>query len=131
MFVRHLVEMIAAMLVGMAVLGTIVSLMFGLLGHSNVLNHAGLRAFLMTGYMIVGMALWMRHRRHVWRDVAEMSVAMVVPYALLVGPYYARIVSAEQLLIGMHVLMLPAMVVAMLLRRETYSQDRHHMAHVH
>jgi deazaflavin-dependent oxidoreductase (nitroreductase family) len=122
-FVRHLIEMIVAMLVGMAALGAAASIIFGLLGHANVLHYAGLRGLLMTGYMTVGMSVWMRHRRHTWATVGEMAVAMIVPYALLIGPYSAGAVSEAAFLGAMHLLMLPLMIVAMLLRRDEYAQD--------
>jgi hypothetical protein len=47
---------------------------------------------------------------------------MAVPYFVLIGPYFAGLLTAGGLLIWMHVLMLPAMLVAMLLRRHEYSQ---------
>jgi deazaflavin-dependent oxidoreductase (nitroreductase family) len=129
-FSRHFIEMVVAMLVGMAVLGATVSLIFGLLGHSNLLHYAGLRGLLMTGYMTIGMALWMRHRRHGWRTVAEMGAAMLVPYLVLIGPFLAGRLSAGSFLGAMHALMLPSMVVAMLARRDQYSQDhRMHTPH--
>jgi hypothetical protein len=130
-FARHLIEMIVAMLVGMAVLGTIVSSIFGLLGHANLLHYAGLRGLLMTAYMVAAMSLWMRHRNHSWAAIGEMSVAMICPYLVLVGPFWAGAISAEAFLIAMHVLMLPAMIVAMLHRRYEYSQDhrRHEARH--
>jgi deazaflavin-dependent oxidoreductase (nitroreductase family) len=122
--------MVVAMLVGMAVLGAAVSLIFVLLGHSDLLHHAGLRGLLMTGYMTIGMTLWMRHRRHSWRTVAEMGAAMLVPYLVLIGPFLWGRLSAGSFLGAMHALMLPCMVVAMLARRDQYSQDhRLHTTH--
>lgn len=122
-FVRHLIEMIVAMLVGMAALGAAVSIIFGLLGHSNVLHYAGLRGLLMTGYMTVGMTVWMRHRRHTWATVGEMAIAMIVPYVLLIGPYSAGALSEAAFLGAMHLLMIPLMILAMLRRRDDYAQD--------
>jgi hypothetical protein len=119
--------MIVAMLAGMALLGGVVSLTFALLGHSNLLHYAGLRALLMAGYMTVGMSLWMRHRHHGWASIGEMAGAMLVPYAVLIGPFWAGLLSVGALLGAMHVLMLPCMVVAMLHRRDEYSQ--HHRGH--
>jgi hypothetical protein len=129
-FVRHLIEMIVAMLVGMAVLGGAVSLVLGLLGHANLTHYAGLRGLMMTGYMTVGMSLWMRHRHHGWRAIGEMAAAMVAPYLLLIVPFWAGWLSAAAFLSAMHALMLPSMIVAMLYRREEYSQDhRLHTSH--
>jgi hypothetical protein len=69
------------------------------------------------------MACWMRHRGHGWPAIGEMSAAMFVPLAVLIGPFWADAISGEMLLGAMHLLMLPAMVVAMLHRREEYTQD--------
>jgi deazaflavin-dependent oxidoreductase (nitroreductase family) len=122
-FVRHLVEMIVAMLIGMAALGAAVSLVFALLGHSNLLHYAGLRGLLMSAYMTVGMAVWMRHRDHGWSSVGEMAAAMFVPYLALIGPFVAGSIPADQFLGAMHVLMVPCMIAVMLHRREEYSRD--------
>ena len=128
--VRHFIEMVLAMLVGMAVLGMVVQGVCAALGHSGFfLDHVGLRAPLMAMNMTVGMAVWMRHRGHGWVPIAEMSAAMFVPLAVLIGPFWAGVLSGDGLLGAMHVLMLPAMVIAMLHRRDEYAQDhhRHHM----
>ncbi len=124
-FLRHYLEMIAAMLVGMAVFGAAVSLVLAALGHGNVLHFAGLRALVMTMNMTLGMGLWMRYRGHSSAAIGEMAAAMFIPLALLIGPYYAGLISAEALLIWMHALMLPAMLVAMLHRRDEYTAEHH------
>jgi flagellar biosynthetic protein FliP len=74
------------------------------------------------------MSLWMRHRRHGWASVLEMSAAMIVPYLLLVGPFEAGLLTKGTFLSAMHVLMLPCMYLAMIHRREEYEQrhSRHH-----
>jgi hypothetical protein len=128
-FVRHYLEMVVAMIIGMAVLGALVSLAFRLLGHANLLHFAGLRAVLMTTYMIVGMSLWMRHRGHNRARITEMAGAMVLPLAVLIGPYWAGLLSAQTLLVAMHALMLPFMLVAMLFRRDEYAHDHRHHPH--
>jgi hypothetical protein len=122
-FWRHFAEMVVVMLVSMAVLGAVVSAVFALAGHTNVLHYVALRGFLMTGYMVAGMALWMRHRRHAWARVLEMSVAMALPYVVLVGPYIAGVIDKGPFLAVMHVLMVPSMYVAMAIRRDEYEQD--------
>jgi hypothetical protein len=54
---------------------------------------------------------------------------MFVPLAVLIGPYLAGMLSSDALLSAMHVLMLPAMAIAMLHRRDEYAQDhRRHRA---
>jgi flagellar biosynthetic protein FliP len=122
--IRHFVEMVLAMLVGMAVLGMVAGLICAALGHSGFLtHHAGLRAWVMALNMTIGMAVWMRYRGHSWGAITEMGGAMFVPVAVLIVPYLAGAISAAALLVGMHVLMFPAMVVAMLHRRDEYEQD--------
>jgi hypothetical protein len=127
-FWRHFLEMVGVMVVSMVVFGAAVSGVFALLGHGNLLHYAALRGLLMSVYMVVGMSLWMRHRRHGWASVLEMSAAMIVPYLLLVGPFEAGILTKGTFLSAMHVLMLPCMYLAMVRRREEYERDhsRHH-----
>jgi hypothetical protein len=48
-FFHHYLEMIAVMLVAMLALGGVASVVFGLVGHSNLLHYAGLRAFVIDG----------------------------------------------------------------------------------
>ncbi|HET9303866.1 MAG TPA: hypothetical protein VFO20_13905 [Propionibacteriaceae bacterium] len=129
-FVRHYIEMVIAMIVGMVALGAAVSMIFAVLGHSSLLHFAGLRAFLMTTYMTVGMSLWMRYRGHSWARVGEMAAAMFAPLIVLIVPFWTGLLSAGTLLVATHVLMLPAMFVVMLMRRSEYSQDhRQHARH--
>lgn len=111
------------MMVGMVVLGGLFQLIFAILGHGNVLHYAGLRALLMTGNMVIGMSLWMRHRRHSWTSVRKMSGAMCIPLAVLIIPYGAGMLSAGASFALLHVLMLPCMLGAMLLNRDEYSRD--------
>jgi hypothetical protein len=123
---RHFIEMVLAMIVGMAVLGAVVQAVCAAVGHSGFFaHHVGLRAPLMAMNMTIGMALWMRHRGHGWAPIGEMSAAMFVPLVMLIGPFWAGVLSGDALLLGMHVLMLPAMVVAMIHRRDEYAHDRH------
>jgi flagellar biosynthetic protein FliP len=82
-----------------------------------------MRAPLMTLNMTVAMALWMRHRAHGWAAIGEMSAAMYVPLAVLIGPFWAGVLTGDALVGAMHVLMLPAMVIVMLHRREEYAHD--------
>ena len=124
--VRHFFEMVLAMIVGMAVLGAVARMICVALGHSGFLaHHVGVRAPLMAINMTIGMAVWMRHRGHGWAPIREMSAAMFVPLAVLIGPFWAGVLSGDALLVGMHVLMLPAMVIAMIHRRDEYAQDHH------
>jgi flagellar biosynthetic protein FliP len=127
--VRHFFEMVLAMVVGMVVLGMVTRMICAALGNSEFfVDHPGLRAPLMTLNMTVAMALWMRHRGHGWGATAEMSAAMFVPLAVLIGPFLVGAISGNVLLGAMHLLMIPAMVIAMLHRRDEYAHD--HRRHV-
>jgi hypothetical protein len=124
--IRHFLEMVAAMAVGMAVLGGVVRLTLAMLGVSDFLaDRVGIAALVMTVNMTIGMAVWMRHRGHGWGAIAEMSAAMFAPLAILIGPFSAGALSGDALLGWMHVLMLPAMAIAMRHRRAEYAQNHH------
>ena len=129
-FVRHFFEMLVAMVIGMVVLGALVSAVFALFGHGNLFHYAALRALLMATYMTIGMAIWMRYRGHAWARVEEMGAAMFAPFIVLLVPFWAGLISGGVLLVGGHLLMLPCMVGAMLYRREDYSRDHGHHASV-
>ncbi|WP_285641493.1 hypothetical protein [Lentzea sp. NBRC 102530] len=94
--VRHGAEMLVAMLVGMALLGPLWTP-----------EGVELAALWMATSMSVPMALWMRYRGH--GRIVEMCAAMVVPYVVLLVPYWAGLVSADVVELGGHVLMLPTM----------------------
>jgi len=126
LLLRHFLEMVAAMIAGMVVLGAAVSLFCSLSGHSNLLEHPGASAPIMVTNMSVGMAVWMRHRGHSWAATGEMVMAMYAPLAVLLVPFWAGALPGGALLGISHVLMLPAMVVAMLHRRAEYTQHDHH-----
>jgi len=72
------------------------------------------------------MSLWMRRRGHNWLSIAEMGAAMYLPFAVLMVPFWAGLLPGHMLMIGGHVLMLPAMVAAMLHRRDEYIADHRH-----
>ena len=71
--------------------------------------------------MTIGMSLWMRLRGHSWSSIAEISAAMYIPFIILFVPFWAGLLSGHLVMIGGHILMLPAMVAAMLLRRDEYT----------
>jgi hypothetical protein len=124
-FVRHFLEMVAAMVGGMVVFGGLVSLFCALTGHESLLEHPGTSAPIMATNMTVGMSLWMWHRGHGWGAISEMAAAMYVPLALLLIPFWVGVLPGGALLGGAHLLMLPAMWIAMLHRRGEYIHDHH------
>jgi len=115
-FVVHYLQMLAAMLAGMLVLGPL----------SMLLPSAGVEvhALLMATWMTAGMIVWMRWRRHSWTSSAEMGLAMYVAFAVLFPPYWFGLLSPAALMLVGHVLMLPAMAIVMLHRREQYLSHR-------
>ena len=119
-FVRHLAEMVIAMLAGMLALGTVIN---ALPGGSDLFHPPVLSALVMATNMAIGMSVWMRFRRHSWRSIAEMSAAMYIPFIIRFIPFWVGLISGHLVMIGGHALMLPAMVAAMLLRRDEYTGD--------
>jgi flagellar biosynthetic protein FliP len=115
-FVRHYLEMVVAMLVGMVVLGQAENLLL-----PTVMVGTEVGVMVMATNMAVGMGAWMRVRGHSWRGIAEMSASMYLPFAVLLVPYWAGAIGSGTLMTWGHVLMLPAMALAMALRPAEYS----------
>ena len=109
-FARHLAEMLAAMTVGMLVLGPLWPLPRALAERADV------AAFTTATDMTVAMAVWMWHRGHGAAYTAEMAAAMYAPFAVLLIPWWLGLVPGETVLLGGHLLMLPAMVAVMVRR---------------
>jgi hypothetical protein len=114
-FALHYLEMVVSMAVGMVLLGAVVSWIW-----PGLADHPVPDTLVMAANMTIGMALWMRIRRHSWRLIAEMSAAMVLPFLALLVPYTMGEISADALMMGGHLLMLPAMLAAMLWRHRDY-----------
>jgi hypothetical protein len=108
--------MVVAMVVGMVVLGPLEALLW-----PGVDDRVDVHAVVMATNMAVGMAAWMRFRGHSWPAIVEMSAAMYVPFAVLLVPYWAGAVSGSFLFTAGHVLMLPAMALAMWWRLDEYA----------
>jgi hypothetical protein len=76
--------------------------------------------------MTVPMVAWMRYRGHGWPASAEMSASMFIPAFATIALLWGGLVEdIGALMLIEHVAMLPAMLVAMLLRREEYSGASH------
>jgi hypothetical protein len=114
--VRHYLEMVVAMLVGMAVLGSLHSLVW-----PSLTARADVAVLVMATDMAIGMGAWMRFRGHSWRGIAEMSAAMYAPFAVLLVPFWTGTVGEHDLMMWGHVLMLPAMALVMYLRPAEYA----------
>ena len=122
-FVRHYLEMVAAMIVGMMVLEPVRDVVVDALGWSAAFDGSEVRALAMATEMTIAMVAWMRYRRHAWPTTAEMALAMYVPFVLLFVPLWLGVIAGDAVLAGGHVLMLPAMALVMLRRLDEYARS--------
>jgi hypothetical protein len=119
-FALHYLEMVVVMVLGMVVLGAGVGLVAHIDGTGPMLIEMGVT-------MTLPMVAWMRVRGHAWRPCLEMGASMVIPTLGTLALLGAGIVEgAGALMVIMHGVMLPAMFVAMLVRRDEYSSHHHH-----
>ncbi|MGW4930107.1 hypothetical protein ACWEOH_13205 [Agromyces sp. NPDC004153] len=114
-FARHALEMVIAMVAGMIVLEPVWSFAWpGLSANTTA------QVLVMVTNMSLGMAVWMRVRGHGLAAIAEMSAAMYLPFVVLLPFHWAGALPGMALMTAGHVLMIPAMLVAMLRRRREY-----------
>lgn len=132
-FLRHFVEMLVVMMVGMGVLGVAFRelhvLLFGSGFDAAWRDHIGLAAFAMAFNMTVPMVLWMRYRGHSWERGVEMAAAMNVPLLPAFVLYAFDAIPGRGVLGMQMMLMVPAMLAAMLYRKEEYSAPHNRAAH--
>jgi len=120
-FIRHYLEMVVAMFLGMAVLWVPAEWAMGAVGTSwdDLSTPAMLLG--MATIMTVPMVGWMIHRGHGRRANAEMAAAMFLPTFGVIGLLWADLITDTGALIVLeHVVMLLAMLGAMLLRPAEY-----------
>ena len=118
-FISHYVEMLIAMFLGMGVLGG------GVAAAGVAVDPPELallwRAFTMSAPMVA----WMRYRGHGWGASAEMTASMFIPSLAAIALLSMGAVGEHGAMMIQHIVMFPAMLVAMLLRRDEYSGHRH------
>ena len=122
-FLRHYAEMVVAMFVGMGV--------FAGAGAAAGLEVEGTEPLLlwMAFTMSAGMVAWMRYRGHGWAPSLEMTASMFVPSFAAIALLRLGLLEDEGALMAIqHVAMFPAMLIAMLLRRDEYSGHAHRVA---
>lgn len=128
-FIRHYVEMVVAMFLGMAVLGVPAVAVLGLVGMSSSELHNDAPALLLFGMavtMTAPMVAWMRYRGHGWPASAEMAAAMFIPTFGVIALLWSGLIDDTGTLLEIqHVVMFPSMLVAMLLRRDEYTGALH------
>jgi hypothetical protein len=128
-FIRHYAEMVAAMFLGMAILGLPFGWLLGALGSSwsELTDTAPALMFLaMATTMTVPMVGWMRYRGHGRRENTEMSASMFVPTFAVIALLWAGVLTdLGVLMLIEHVAMLLAMLGVMLLRPAEYTHHAH------
>ncbi|MDF5752714.1 hypothetical protein [Spongiactinospora sp. TRM90649] len=124
-FLRHYLEMIAAMFVGMAILGGATRGVLALMGLEFPSHLTELATLEMAFDMSVGMIVWMRFRGHGWASTLEMSAAMFAPAIALFPLLWLDMISADDLMLLEHLAMLPLMFLLMLRRRAEYGGASH------
>jgi hypothetical protein len=124
-FLRHYLEMLAAMFVGMVVLGAVVRGVLALAGLEFPAQAPELVALEMAFDMSVGMVVWMRHRGHGWAGILEMAGAMFAPAVALFPLLRLGVIAGESLLLLEHVAMFPLMFLVILRRRSEYGGASH------
>jgi hypothetical protein len=122
---RHYLEMVAAMLVGMVVLGAALRGVLGLAGLQFPAQYPELVALEMAFTMSAGMVAWMRHRSHGWASTLEMAGAMFAPAVVLVPLLWLGVIAGGALLVLEHLAMFPLMYLVMLRRRAEYGGSSH------
>ena len=119
-FIRHYLEMLLAMFLGMGVLGG------GLAAAGVEIGAVEIVLLWMAFTMSVPMVAWMRYRGHGWRPSWEMTASMFLPSFAAIALLWIGLVEDRGALIAVqHVAMLPAMLIAMLLRPEEYAGHAH------
>jgi hypothetical protein len=124
-FLRHYLEMVAAMVVGMVVLGAAVRGVLALVGLAFPARYLELATLEMASTMSVGMVAWMRHRGHRWAGTLEMAGAMFAPAVALFPLLWLGVIAGDALLVLEHLAMLPLMYLVMLRRRAEYGGSSH------
>jgi hypothetical protein len=124
-FLRHYLEMVAAMVVGMVVVGAAVRGVLALAGLAFPARYPELAALEMAVTMSVGMVAWMRRRGHRWASTVEMAGAMFAPALALFPLLWLGVIPGDDLLVLEHLAMLPLTWLVMLRRRAEYGGSSH------
>ena len=118
-FVRHLVEMMVAMWIGMPLGRVIFAAVYGSASHEAVRQHDIAWTLIMAFAMTVPMVAVMLYRRHSPRSAAEMAAAMIAPalpfVALKVGDVITSPVAGPYMGASM-----VAMIALIVYRRREY-----------
>jgi hypothetical protein len=113
-FIRHYIEMVVVMFVGMGLLWMPASVAVDTSRPAAMLLTM---AFTMTAPMVP----WMRWRGHRWQPTLEMAGAMVVPTLAMLVVLTAGLDNLGVLMTIEHTAMFGGMLAVMLARRDEYS----------
>ncbi len=119
--VRHYVEMVVAMGLGMGLLHPVWMVVTDGAAEDGVVRSTEVTLLVMATAMAVPMAAWMRYRKHAWGATLRMSALMYLGLALPLPLLWAGATSADGVMVAGHVLMLALMAVEMLAHREEYA----------
>jgi hypothetical protein len=126
-FARHLLEMFAAMQVGMMLGAFLLATALGTSVGDAKREHPLAWVIVMALDMSLPMVAVMLYRRHSWRSAAEMAAAMVVPALPIVGLQLSHAVTGQVggAYMGLSTLTMIALIVY---RRNEYREaaGRHH-----
>ena len=125
-FVRHYLEMVAAMLLGMMALYPLWLLATSGVDESGLLTSVEVESLVMATTMAVPMAAWMRFRGHAWAPTLEMSAAMYAGFVAMFPLHWAGAVGEHGVMMVGHVAMFVLMLAAMVWRREEYADHGGH-----
>ncbi len=118
-FLRHLLEMTLAMVVGMIAGAAVFLTAVGTTLDQALLQHPVPFTLVMAFSMTVPMVVWMRHRGHAWKPCSEMAAAMVVPAIPLICLRLTHVIGGP--ICGFYcAATILAMVLVMLYRRSEY-----------
>ena len=120
-FVRHLVEMMVAMWIGMPLGRVIFASVYGSGSNAAVRQHDIAWTLLMAVAMTVPMVAVMLYRRHSRRSAGEMAAAMIAPALPFVGLKIGHVLSGPVAGPYMGVSML-AMIALIVYRRREYKR---------
>jgi hypothetical protein len=124
-FIRHYIEMVAAMLAGMFAFGWVLRAA-GTTMMDSYDDATELAVLGMAVAMTVPMVAWMRHRGHGWMPAWEMSASMFAPALGGLALFWAgAIADGGSLMLLEHLAMFPAMLAVMLWRRDEYVAHAH------
>ena len=120
-FLRHMVEMTLAMMVGMVASAAVFLAAVGMTVDEALRRHAVLFVLAQAFGMTVAMVAWMRHRGHGRRSCSEMAAAMVVPALVLIALRMLDVIGGP--ICGVYCMTtLAAMILVMLARPGEYGR---------